>query len=47
MGKKSRSGSGINILDHISDADADPGVGSGNLFDPGSGINILLSLVRA
>jgi hypothetical protein len=47
MDKKSRSGSGMNILDNISDADADPDVGSGNLFDPGSGINILLSLVRA
>jgi hypothetical protein len=51
MGKKSRSGSGMNMPDHISEsletifwvkilnffyADADPG--SGNLFDPGSGI---------
>jgi hypothetical protein len=50
MGKKSRSGigSGMNIPDHffeslqtffwvkIFDADADPG--SGNLFDPGYGI---------
>jgi hypothetical protein len=55
MDKKSRSGSGMNIFDHISesletffwikilkffDADADPDPGSGNLFDPGSGINI-------
>jgi hypothetical protein len=40
MGKKSRSGSGTHILDHISDASADPDVGSGNLFalDPGSRI---------
>jgi hypothetical protein len=51
MGKKSRSGSGMNTPDHISEslettfwvkilkffvADAEPG--SGNLFDPGSGM---------
>jgi hypothetical protein len=53
MGKKSRSGSGKSIPDHISesletlfwvkklkfsDADVNPDLGSGNLFDPGSGI---------
>jgi hypothetical protein len=49
MGKKSRSGSEMNIPDHISesvktipilkfDADGDADPGSGNLFDPGSGI---------
>jgi hypothetical protein len=53
MGKKSRSGSGVNIPDHISEsletifwvkilklfvADADPDPVSGNLFDPGSGM---------
>jgi hypothetical protein len=53
--KKSRSRSGINILDHISEsletifwvkifkffdanADADPGSGTGNLFEHGPGI---------
>jgi hypothetical protein len=59
MGKISRSGSGMNIPDHISessgnkcfwvkillffvvDADADPG--SGNLFDPGSGMGKFIS----
>jgi hypothetical protein len=51
MGKKSRSGSRINIPDHISESletifwvkisqffYADPDPGSGNFFDPGSGI---------
>jgi hypothetical protein len=53
MGKNSRSGSGMNIPDHISESlattfglkmltffYADPDPGSGNFFDPGSGINI-------
>ncbi len=53
MGKKSKSGFGVNIRDLISerlekfvgvkilkffDADADPDRGSGNLLDPGSGM---------
>jgi hypothetical protein len=53
MDKKTRSGSGMNIPDHISerletnfwvsilrffDADANPSLGSRNLFDPGYGI---------
>jgi hypothetical protein len=48
MGKKSRSGYGMNILGHISESffwvkilnlfDADPDPGSWNLFDPGSGM---------
>jgi hypothetical protein len=41
MGKKSRSGSGMNIPDHISESlEQFFGCGSGirNLFDPGIGI---------
>jgi hypothetical protein len=50
MGKKSRSGSGMNIPDDISESleiifgkilkffDADADLGSGNRFYPGSGI---------
>jgi hypothetical protein len=56
MGKNSRSGSGMNVPDHIFwvkllifgvkileflDADADLDPGSGNIFDPGSGIKDL------
>jgi hypothetical protein len=58
MSKKSRSGSGMNIPNHISEvetifwvkvlklfaADADPG--SGNLFDPVSGMEKLESGIR-
>jgi hypothetical protein len=39
MGKKSKSGSGMNIPDHISESlETTFRSGSGNLFDPGSRI---------
>jgi hypothetical protein len=56
--KKSRSGSVMNILDHFSESletifgvkilifDADPDPGSGNLFDPGSGIRMKKIRIR-